>query len=223
MGEMATSGEMGNAFGGPRNGLRMGLGGELSDKLALTDEQQDKAAGIYREFQKREIVKSKESIEQLKKDPTAIMRLMLASDAHSRGEMEQEEYDQLQQTNADYLKDTINPLDRNNFRGGQPMKDEKFRSEFEAILDPAQAETFTTASTEQAAKEQEDRSLNTLPAMDLEKMDQTVTSAKKMTTGLKSMMEGMGGLQDLGPLMEQQRKAREQRAAEGGQGQPADR
>ena len=29
------------------------------------------------------------------------------------------------------------------------------------------------------------------------------------------MMEGMGGLQDLGPIMEQQRKAREaQRAAE---------
>lgn len=223
MGEMATSGEMGNAFGGPRNGLRMGLGGDLNDKLKLSDEQQDKAAGIYREFQKREIVKSKESIEQLKKDPTAIMRLMLASDAHSRGEMEQEEYDQLQQTNADYLKDTVNPLDRNNFRGGQPMKDEKFRSEFQAILDPEQAETFTTASTEQAAKEQEDRSLNTLPAMDLEKMDQTVTSAKKMTTGLKSMMEGMGGLQDLGPLMEQQRKAREQRAAETGQDEPADR
>jgi len=223
MGEMVTSGEAGNAFGGPRNGLRMGLGGRLSDDLNLTDEQQEKAAAVYREFQKREIVKSKESIEKLKKDPTAIMQLMLASDAHSRGEMTQEEYDQLQASNAESLKGTINPLDRENFRGGQPMNDAAFRSEFQAILDPAQAETFNAAATEQQAKADEDRSLNTLPSMDLEKMDQTVTSAKKMTTGLKSMMEGMGGLQDLGPIMEQQRKAREaQRAASAPEATPSE-
>lgn len=51
-------------------------------------------------------------------------------------------------------------------------------------------------------------------------MDQTVASAKKLTTGMKSMMEGMGGLQDLGPIMEQQRKAREaQRAQQQPQGE----
>ena len=223
MGEMAASGEMGNAFGGPRNGLRMGLGGRLSEDLKLTDEQQEKASEIYRDFQKREIVKSKESIEKLKKDPTGIMQLMLASDAHSRGEMTQEEYDQLQASNAESLKGTINPLDRENFRGGQPMNDAAFRSEFQAILDPDQAETFNAAATEQQAKAAEDRSLNTLPSMDLEKMDQTVTSAKKMTTGLKSMMEGMGGLQDLGPIMEQQRKAREaQRAAPAPEATPSE-
>lgn len=218
MGEMVTSGEAGNAFGGPRNGLRMGLGGKLLDDLKLSDEQQEKAGAIYREYQKREIVKSKETIEKLKKDPTAIMQLMLASDAHSRGEMTQEEYDELQKSNSENLKGTINPLDRENFRGGQPMKDETFRSELAAILEPEQAETFSSAATEQAAKAEDDRTMNALPSMELEKMDQTVTSAKKLTTGMKSMMEGMGGLQDLGPIMEQQRKAREaQRAAEGQQ------
>jgi RNA polymerase sigma factor (sigma-70 family) len=215
MGEMVTSGEAGNAFGRPRDGLRMGLGGKLSEDLKLSDEQQEKAAAIYREYQKREIVKSKESIERLKKDPTAIMQLMLASDAHSRGEMTKEEYDQLQASNEENLKGTINPLDRENFRGGKPMKDDTFRREFSAILEPEQTETFTAAATEEQAKAEDDRSLNALPSMDLEKMDQTVTSAKKLTTGMRSMMEGMGGLQDLGPLMEQQRKAREaQRAAE---------
>ncbi|QJE95652.1 RNA polymerase sigma factor [Luteolibacter luteus] len=215
MGEMVTSGEAGNAFGGPRNGLRMSLGGDLVDNLKLSDEQQEKAGAIYREYQKREIVKSKETIEKLKKDPTAIMQLMLASDAHSRGAMTQEEYDELQKSNAENLKGTINPLDRENFRGGQPMKDETFRSELSAILEPEQAETFGNAATEQAAKAEDDRTMNALPSMELEKMDQTVTSAKKLTAGMKSMMEGMGGLQDLGPIMEQQRKAREaQRAAE---------
>ena len=82
------------------------------------------------------------------------------------------------------------------------------------ILDPDQSATFASAAAEEQSKTAEDRSINNLPSMELEKMDQTVTSAKKMATGLKSMMEGMGGLQDLGPIMEEQRKAREaQRAA----------
>jgi RNA polymerase sigma factor (sigma-70 family) len=215
MGEMAVSGEMGNAFGGPRGGLRMGLGGKLNEDLKLTEEQQEKASAIYKEYQKRELAKSKESIEKLKKDPQALMQMMLASDAHSRGEIPQEEYDRIQASISQDLKGTINPLDRQNFRGGQPMKDAAFTSEFQAILDPDQTATFAAAAAEQQAKEDEDRSMNNLPSMELEKMDQTVASAKKLTTGLKSMMEGMGGLQDLGPLMEEQRKAREaQRAAQ---------
>jgi RNA polymerase sigma factor (sigma-70 family) len=214
MGEMAVSGEMGNAFGGPRNGLRMGLG-RLNEQLKLTDEQQEQAAAIYKEYQKRELAKSKESIEKLKKDPQALMQMMLASDAHSRGEIPQEEYDRIQASISDDLKGTINPLDRQNFRGGDPMKDSAFTSEFQAILDPDQSATFASAVTEQKAETDDDRSMNNLPSMELEKMDQTVTSAKKMTTGLRSMMEGMGGLQELGPLMEEQRKAREaQRAAQ---------
>ncbi len=214
MQEMAISGEMGNAFGGQRGGLRMGLGG-LNDKLQLTEEQQEKASEIYKEYQKRELAKSKESIERLKKDPTAMMQMMLASDAHTRGEMTEDEYKQLQTANEENLKGTINPLDRNNFRGGQPLKDEAFRSELQAVLDPTQTETFQAAVTEQSAEEAEDRSLSAMPSMELEKLDQTVTSAKKLTTGLKSMMEGMGGLQDLGPMMEQQRKAREAQRAGG--------
>ncbi len=214
MGEMAMSDEMGRAFGGPRNGLRMGLGGQLYDDLDLSEEQQEKAASLYREFQKRELAKSKEAIGKLKDDPAALMQLMLASDARSRGEMSQEEYDSLQTTLAKDLKGTINPLDRQNYRnGGEPLKDETFRSGFQALLEPAQAETFQAGATAREDGEEEDRSMGTLPSMDLEKMDQTVTSAKKMTTGLKSMMEGMGGLQDLGPLMEQQQKEREARRA----------
>lgn len=205
MGEMAMSGDGNQMFGGRGGGLRMAMGG-LNGKLNLNDEQQDKAAEIYKEFQKRELEKTKASVESMKKDPTAIMKLMLASDAQSRGEITPEEFKDVQASLSSELKGTINPLDRKNFQGGQPMKDPVFRSQMEGILEPEQAETFKAATAEQDAKKEEDRSINSLPSMDLEKMDTTVAAAKKMTSGFKNVMEGMGGM---GPLIEMERKKQE--------------
>lgn len=210
MGEMASSGQLGNAFGGRRGAMGMALG-RMQRDLNLTEEQQEKAAAAFAEYQKRELARSKDNIERMKKDPTALMKLMLTSDSFARGEITEEQYQAAQKASGEDLKGVLNPLDRENFRGGQPLKDEAFRSEFEAILDPAQAETFQRSMTEQESREatQGDQSgIANMPSMELEKLDQTVTSAKKLTTGLKSMMEGMGGLQDLGPLMEQQRQRR---------------
>ncbi|WP_367875152.1 RNA polymerase sigma factor [Luteolibacter sp. Populi] len=206
MGEMAMSAEGGGGgrmFGG---GPRTGIGGDLSGKLALSDEQRQKAEDVYKEFQKRELAKSKASIEVMKKDPTSLMKLMLASDAQSRGEITKEEFQEMQASVSDDLKGTVNPLDRKNFQGGSPLKDAAYRTEIEAILEPAQSETFKAATVEQDIKKDDDRSMNNLPAMKLEDMDTTVASAKKMTTGMKSMMEGMGGL---GPLMELEKKKKE--------------
>lgn len=215
MGEMAASGKF-SGFG-RGGGAQTGLG-RLDGELKLSDEQKEKATEAFNAFQKREIVKARSSIESLKKDPTPLMQMMLASDAFTRGEMTQEEYDQVQKNSGSDLKGVMNPLDRNNFRGGQPLQDAAYQSEMKAILDAEQADAFQAAADEQTAKAESDAAngnISNLPAMELEKLDQTVESAKKMTTGLKSMMEGMGGLQDLGPLMEQQRKARE---AQGGAG-----
>lgn len=213
MGEMASSGGLANAFGGPRVGVRMGLG-RIGNELELTEEQQTKAGELYAEFQKRELERSKETIGRLKKDPTALMQLMLASDAFSRGEITEDQYKELQTSSGEDLKGVLNPLDRENFRGGQPLKDDAFRSSFQALLDPAQSEKLQASLDEQAAKAAEPGApadpgnITNLPAMELEKLDETVVSAKKLTGGLKQMMEGMGGLQDLGPLMEQQRQRR---------------
>ncbi|WP_035607287.1 RNA polymerase sigma factor [Haloferula sp. BvORR071] len=206
MGELAMSDQNAAMFGGRRGGMRGAIGGDLSDKLAMTDEQQEKAGEIFKEYQKRELAKTKESVESMKKDPTALMTLMLASDAQSNGKMTADEFKEVQASISDDLKGTINPLDRKNFQGGQPMKDATFRSEMAAILEPDQAETFKSAAAEQEAKKADDRSMNNLPSMKLEEMDTTVSSAKKMTSGMKSMMEGMGGL---GPLMEMEKKKRE--------------
>jgi RNA polymerase sigma factor (sigma-70 family) len=214
MGEMATTGALGGALGG-RNGFRMGLG-RVGNDLKLTDEQQEKASAIYAEFQKRELAKSKEAIERLKKDPTSLMQLMLASDAFARGEITEEEYKRLQTASGEELSGVLSPLDERNFRGGRPLKDEAFLTEFKAILDPTQTETLQASLDEQNANGQtaaaNEGSITNLPSMELEKLDTTIESVKKLTTGVKTMMEGMGGLQDLGPLMEQQRQRREAEA-----------
>jgi RNA polymerase sigma factor (sigma-70 family) len=213
MGEMASSGAIGNAFGGPRAGVRMGLG-RIGNELELTEEQQTKAGELYAEFQKRELERSKDTLGRLKKDPTALMQLMLASDAFSRGEITEDQYKELQTSSGEDLKGVLNPLDRENFRGGKPLQDEAFRSGFQALLEPTQSEKLQASLDEQAAKAAEPGApvdpgnITNLPAMELEKLDETVVSAKKLTGGLKQMMEGMGGLQDLGPLMEQQRQRR---------------
>ena len=217
MGEMATSGQFAGAFGGQDGALRMGLG-RLGNDLKLTDEQREKARAMFGEFQKRQLAQSKEAVERLKKDPTALMQLMLASDARARGEIDDAEYKRLQTGAGEDLGGVLSPLDERNFRGGRPLRDEAFVSEFKAILDPEQQQTLQASLDQQATGNTgenaiPDGNIANLPSMELEKLDTTIQSVKKLTTGFKSLMEGFGGLQDLGPLMEQQRRQRE--------GQPA--
>ena len=220
MSEMAASGQLGG-FGGGRMGARVALG-QMYEKLNLTEDQQAAATALYADFQKREIARSKESISKLKDDPTTLMRLMLASDAFKRGEVTEEDYKAMQSESATDLVGVMNPLDRNNFRGGQAMTDEAFVSGFQAILSPEQAGTFQTSLEERATAatepvETDPKNISNIPAMELEQLDRAVTSGKRMTGGLKEMMAGLGGLQELGPLLEQQPQTEEQQPQTEGQ------
>lgn len=208
LGEMAMSSESGGPFG-TRSGLRMALG-SMGNTLNLSEEQQTKAAEVYAAFRKREMERSKASLARLKKDPSSLMQLMLASDASARGNLADDEYSQLQSSAAQEMQGVLNPLDERNFRGGKPLKDEAFLNEFKTVLDPTQAATLETSLAEQPAEpatKADEGNISNLPKMELEKLDQTVESAKKLTSGFKAVMEGMGGLKDLGPLMQQQRQA----------------
>ena len=207
LGELAMSGETGGPFGST-SGMRMSLG-RLGSDLKLTEEQQAKATASYVAFRKRELERSKASLAKLKNDPTSLMKLMLASDASTRGSVSDEAYQQQQSATAGELQGVLNPLDERNFRGGTPLKDAAFLSEFKAVLDPSQTETLGTSLAEQAAQPAADpneENISNIPKMELEKLDQTVEAAQKFTTGLKGMMEGMSGMKDLRPMMEQQRK-----------------
>lgn len=203
IGEKALTGPQNSPFGS-RNGLRMALGG-VGNQLNLTDEQQEKATAAYQAFQRRELDKSKAAIGKLKQDPSTLMRLMLASDASSKGDITDEEYQQLQTDSAKDLAGIVNPLEEKNFRGGKPLRDETFVSELKATLDPTQAQTLDAELAKQAAEpapNPNEGNISTIPKMGLEKLDQTMTSVRKMTVGFKSLIEGMGGLQDLRPPAE---------------------
>lgn len=202
MGDMMLNSENGNRFGRNnewvlRNSLR-------EAGIELDDEQQARANGLFTEFQKRELERSREAVKTLKEEPTTLMSLILASDARAREEISEEEYSALQQQTASELDGVINPLDRNNFRPRDPMDDEVFRTEFSAILDGDQTESFNAslAQREEAAGNPT-TDISNIPVMELESLDTAIGSAKQMTAGFKQVMEGMG---NLGPILEQQRQ-----------------
>jgi hypothetical protein len=202
MGELMTQGG-GQAFGG-RRGMMRGVLGRAG--VELDEDQQEQAMALYEDYQKREQEKTKSAVENLRKDSTALMELFLAGDAKERGEMDESEYALVQADIAGRMPDVINPLDRNNFRGGQPMKDEALVSDFKEILNEDQGATFDDFLSEEEAKAAEntapDGNISNIPTMELDAMDGAVTSAKKMTSGFRSVLEGMGGLQDLRPKVE---------------------
>jgi hypothetical protein len=201
MGEMMTAGLGGN-FGG---GLGMALG-RLNGELQLTPEQQEKASALIKAHQQRQTERSRAALERLKQDPTSLMKLMLASDASARGEMEDDEYKSVQADAGKGLMGVINPLDRKNMGGGSPLRDPDFVAGFKSILDPSQSEkldaTMTQRQTEATTDPTtvpgvEEGNIAGLPKMELEKLDSSIESARKITTGIKSMMDGMGGLRDV--------------------------
>jgi hypothetical protein len=185
--------------------MDMVLGG-LNGQLQLTPEQNEKAAQLFKDYQRRQIANQKAAIERLQKDPTPLMKLLLASDAGARGEMDDAAYKSVQAEAGAELSGVINPLDRKNFGGGSPLRDPAFVSEFRGILDPSQTEKLDASIAQRQTDAQadptrvpgvEEGNIAGLPKKDLEKLDQSIESARKVTTGIKSMMDGMSGLKDL--------------------------
>jgi hypothetical protein len=187
----------GGGFGGQRGAL-MALGG-VGRQLELSDEQRTKTEALLADFQKRELEKSKAAINSLRNDPQSLMRMMLASDKFSRGEITEDQYKAIQLSSQTELQGLMNPLDRQNFQGGRPLGDATFRQGMLEVLDPKQTETFNAAIEARPATPAAGAGgIAELPPMDLEKLDKTITSAQTLTRGVQQMMEGLGNLQELG-------------------------
>lgn len=203
MGEMMISGQ-GGGFG-RGNGLGMALG-NLNGELAMTPEQNEQALAVLTEHQRRKVAEQKAAMNRLQQDPTSLMKLILASDAGAKGELPDEDYKLVQGEMGADLKGVINPLDRKNFGGGSPLRDPEFVSGLRGILDPSQVDKLDATMTQRETDAQADPSyipgvgegnIASLPKMELEKLDMSIESARKVTTGIKSMMDGMGGLREL--------------------------
>lgn len=205
MGDMVASGELSEVMGGSKAAFKRALGG-VGNQLELTDDQQEQGAALYAEFQKRELEKSRASVDSLKKDPTALMQAMLASDAFSRGQISEAEFKQAQASSSTDLKGVMNPLENSDKWGGTPTKDSTFSRDFLALLDPTQAAIYQKeTSTDEETSAEQANGISDLPPMELEKLDDTIIAAQKMTGGIKQLLEGMGGLKDVGPMLQQQR------------------
>lgn len=211
MGEMASNGDLAKSLYGNES-VNMMVINELCEGPSFTDAQKKQATALYEDFQKRDQEKARASVESLKNNPTALMQTLLAGDAFSRGKITEAEYKEIQTATAKDLKGVINPLNNNNAFGGNPLLDETFNRGFEAILDPTQAKDYQAQVAElQAESAQKDnpRDIWNLPTMALEKLDETVVSTKKMSSGMKLMFEGASGLEGLEPGTDQQLPAGE--------------
>jgi hypothetical protein len=178
----------------------------LSSQLGLTDEQKAKATEIVTKRVNERMDAMKELSSAMRDDPSAMMETILAGDAFSRGDISEEEYNEASEDTLGLLKNVAGfGFGGPGGGGGSQLADPALASELQKMLTPEQQ----TQLADLVAKAQE-KSAQTgpgklpfqngsLPPMDLEKLDQSIQSAQKLTGGIRAMMEGLKGLQQLNP------------------------
>jgi len=193
MGELAMDGQMADIMGA-------GAFIPMILHLDLTEEQRETARALLMEHRRRNLDELKQAAKNLRNSPEDVMALILSGDAQTRGAISEEEHRRNQEEAANRLTGILNPLDRGNFQAGDPLGDEAFVAGMRGILDEDQSARFQERVDKRP--QTQPTNISTLPAMDLERLDQAVSSGRKLTGGLRQMMEGVGGLQDIAPLME---------------------
>ncbi len=181
----------------------------LTPQLGLDETQQQKAGELI----KGAINQRMEAVTQLasamRSDPEQMMEMFLAGDALSRGEMTQVEYDQTTGPTRTMLENIGGfVMGRPGAgQGAQLLGDEAFTKELNGILTPDQQAKLAEVSsqwTEQAQAQGGKRPQmpfqnGQIPVMDLEKLDQSVSSVKKMAGAARIMMDAMQGLKQANP------------------------
>ncbi len=197
--------DMGAALGGAGSAKEMAIKqatDALASRLGLTEEQKTKAAGIVESRVGERMDAVTELAAALEADPSGMMETILAGDALKRGEITQEEYDTISADTLSVMRNVSGFAFSG--RGGNDLRDPLLAEQLQGILTPEQQQQLAgmmqKASEAQANNPQQLPFQNgNLPAMELEKLDQTMASAQKLTTGLKAMMEGLQGMKDLAP------------------------
>lgn len=175
----------------------------LARRLGLTDEQKEQAAPIVAKAVQSRFDAVRELTDSMKSSPEPVMELFLYGDAVARGEMTREEYDTATAQTRIRLQDVGQSIIGRRPNAAMPLSgDAGFDSEFSAILTPEQREQM--AAMDAAPEEAPPRrgpganlpfQDGDAPVMELEKLDQAVSSARVMTTGLQQVFQGLEGLQ----------------------------
>ena len=161
--------------------------------ITLSGAQLDQAKVIYYDHRVRGWAKGNELMLQLRADPSELMAMVLAGDAHFRGDLGDEEYAELQAANAEALGGSFDPVRPDKYIWEKsPMEDNVFRRDFATILDTEQADTFKVRIAENEGKD-ESRQLNNNikipPINDLDLLYKFTGSTRQMLKGERKMAE----------------------------------
>jgi hypothetical protein len=177
----------------------------LTAKLGLTDEQKARVADIVAERVGKRMDAVKELTTAMRDDPGGMMETILAGDAYSRKEITEEEYKQASEETLAVLKN-VSGFALSGRGAGSDITDPLLAEQLRPVLGTDQQKQLDDLMQQaEAAKANSNRpempfQNGNLPAMELEKLDQTMASAQKLTTGLKAMMEGFKGLKSANPV-----------------------
>ena len=176
----------------------------LASRLNLTDEQKAKATEIVRKRVDERMNALKELSGAMRDDPAPMMEALLAGDAYSRKEITEDEYNQASKDTLGLLKNVAG-MGFGGFGGGSNISDPVLADQLQSMLTPEQQQQLadiikqTSESTAAGGQGRLPFQNGTLPVMDLEKLDQSMQSAQKLTGGIRAMMEGFKGLQQTMP------------------------
>ena len=175
----------------------------LARELGLSDDQRERATPIIAAEVRRRFDAVRELTSDMKSNPEPIMELFLYGDALAREDITDDEYQHATAGTRVMLEDaTANIMGR---RPQSPIPfagDEEFLGEIAVILTPEQRSEFTTMIDTPPESPRSGRGPGNLPfqdgvpVMEIERLDQTVTSARSMTSGLQQMLQGLDGLQN---------------------------
>jgi len=210
MGDALDLADMGSKLAGGQSAAGMASDqalNALSRQLDLTDEQKEKAAGIVSKRVSERFDAVRELSSAMNDDPSAMMETILAGDAYSRGEITEDEYNNITGETTAMLGNIAGfGMGGMGGRGGaSQLSDPLLAAELQPILDPAQQQKMLELTEQAQARSNQGNGggmpfqNGTLPVMDLEKLDASVQSTQKLTSGLRAMMEGFGELQNAQP------------------------
>jgi hypothetical protein len=184
-----------------------GITQALARQLGLSDEQKEKVSALVATRVTERMDAVNELAAAIQSEPTGMMETILAGDAFSRGEITQEEYDAASAETLAVMRN-VSGFALGGMGGGGNLNDPLLAEQLNGVLTPEQ-QTQLSGIMEKAAARAQNGSQQlpfqngNLPAMEIEKLEQTMLSAQKLTKGIRGMIEGMQGMKELNPQLGQ--------------------
>ncbi len=174
----------------------------LARELGMDDEQRELATPIIAAEVARRFDAVRDMASSMRSDPTPIMELFLYGDALARDTITEDEYQSATAGTRTMLEEAGANIMGRRPQSAIPLEGsgDGFASEFADVLTPdqqAELEAMIRSETDTAGSARGRGDLpfqNGVPVMEIERLDETITSARSMTSGMQQMMQGFDSL-----------------------------